>query len=93
MAAETFGDVVIRILYTIINGIVGTAVSVFRDMLLLFSTVKNNLGSLSPLAIIIAVIILGLILFGLFKLFKGQIKPLAIAVLILATILLILMLI
>ena len=90
---ETFGDVVIRILYTIINGIVGTVVSVMRDILILFNTVKNNLGSLSPLAIIIAVVILGLIVFGLFKLFKGQLKPLLIVVAILFIILMVLLLI
>jgi len=53
MATETFGDVVVRILYTIINGIVGTALSVIRDILVLVNTIQNNLAKLSPLAIII----------------------------------------
>ena len=93
MAGETFGDVVIHMLYTIINGIIGTVASVLSDMLTLFSTLKNNAGSLSPLSIIIAVLIMGLILFGLFKLFKGQVKPLIIAVIILSAIMMVLLLI
>lgn len=92
MATETFGDVVVRILYTIINGIVGTALSVIRDILVLVNTIQNNLAKLSPLAIIIGLIIIGAIIYGLFRLFKGQVKPLIIAIAILFIILMALLL-
>ena len=62
---ETFGDVIIRILYTIISGIINTSVAVISDVLLLFNTVARNAGSLSVVGIAIAVILLAVLIFGL----------------------------
>ena len=90
----TFGEIIVNMIYTIIASIVNTTFAVFSGLYQLFNLVYVNLGNLSPLAIAVAVIILGAITFALFKIFKGQAKMLilAFAVLIIITIVTILLL-
>jgi len=79
----TFGEIIVNMIYTIISSIVNTALAVLRGLYQLFNMVYVNLGNLSPLAIAIALIVLGLIVFALFKIFKGQAKILILAITIL----------
>jgi hypothetical protein len=89
-----FGEIIIDMIYTIISSIVYTTFTVLNGLYQLFNIIYVNLGNLSPLAIILAVIILGLTVYALFRIFKGQAKILiiAVAVLILITLMTILML-
>ena len=85
----TFGETVIHMITSIISGIINTIVNVLSDLAVLFGLVSG--GELSLLAYVIAIIILTLLIFGLYKLFKGQVKPLIIAIIILAALLIIML--
>ena len=83
----TFGEIVVGMIYTIISSIVNTTVAIVGGLIELFRILNANVGSLSPLAIFIAALILGLIIYALFRIFKGQFKVFifAVAVLVILT--------
>ena len=89
----TFGEIIVGMLYTIISSIVNTTIAVIGGIIELFRILNANLGSLSPLAIFIAALILGLIIYALFRIFKGQAKIFIFAVAILVILTLITLLI
>ncbi len=85
----TFGEIIVGMIYAIISSIVNTTIAVLGGLFELFRILNANLGSLSPLAIFIAVLILGLIIYALFRIFKGQAKIFifAVAILVILTLL------
>lgn len=85
----TFGETVIEIVWTIISSIIETAVKLALLIGQLFGIVSANTGQLSALHLMIIILIFGAILFGVFKLLKGDIKHLAIAFIIFAMLILI----
>ncbi len=80
----TFGETVIEIVWTVISSIVETAIRLFQLILQLFGIVSANSGQLSSLHLMIIIFTIGAILFGVFKLVKGDIKHLVIAFIIFA---------
>ena len=84
----TFGETVIEIVWTIISSIVETTIRLVQLILQLFSIVSANSGQLSSLHLMIIVFVMAVILFGVFKLLKGDVKHIVIAFIILAFLLL-----
>ena len=80
----TFGETVTEIVWTIISSIVETTIRLFQLILQLFGIASANSGQLSALHVIIIILIIGAVLFGVFKLLKGDVKHLVIAFIILA---------
>jgi hypothetical protein len=83
----TFGEIIVGMIYTIISSIVNTTIAVLGGLFQMFRILHANLGNLSPLAIFIAILILSLIIYALFRIFKGQVKIFifAVAVLVIIT--------
>ena len=85
----TFGETVIEIIRTIISSIIDTAIRLAQLIGQLFGIAAANSGQLGSLHIMVIILILGAVLFGVFKLLKGDIKNLAIAFIVLAVLMLI----
>ena len=84
----TFGETVIEIIRTIISSIIDTAIRLAQLIGQLFGIAAANSGQLGSLHIMVIILILGAVLFGVFKLLKGDIKHLVMAFIILAILLL-----
>ncbi len=85
----TFGGTVIELVWTIISSIIETTIRIAQLVLQLFGIVSANSGQLSALHLMIIVFMMAVILFGIFKFLKGDIKHLVIAFIILAFLILI----
>ena len=84
----TFGETIIEIVLTIISSILDTSIRLVQLILQLFSIVGANSSQLTALHIIIITLILGVVVFGVVKLVKGDIKHLIVAFIVLAVLLL-----
>ncbi len=85
----TFGETIIAIVWEIISSIVNTSLKLILLIFQLFQIVFANFGQLNALHIMIIVLVLGVVVLGVFKLIKGDIKHLVVAFVILAFLLLI----
>lgn len=87
----TVGEVIVHILYTIINSIIETTTTLARDVMLLFNIVLANGGTLGPLQIAVLAVVLVAVTYGLLKMFKDDVKHLAMAVAILVVVILLML--
>ncbi len=85
----TFGETVIEIIWTIISSIIETTIRLVQLVGQLFGIVSINSGNLGAVHIILIIFVMAIILFGLFKFLKSDIKHLVIAFIILAALVLI----
>ncbi len=84
----SFGEVIIHMLTTVISSTIETAVTLITDIFLLFQMISANVGIAPPAVIIAATFVLSAIIYFLLKMFKGDLKNLIVAVMILTILLL-----
>ena len=84
-----FGETIIAIVLTIINSVIDTTVRLIQLVAQLFGIVGANFHQLSALHIMIITLILGVVVFAVFKLIKGDMRHLIVGFIVLAFLLLI----
>lgn len=79
----SFGEVIMHMVTTIISSIIETSATLINDVIILFQILSGNSGKASPFALLIGIVMLATIMYALLKMFKGDLRTLIIAAIVL----------